>query len=81
MTASSREASSGGIPTIKMNRVMLKHISVLGLNLHGYHERDPGPQTRATTRLFELFAEDRSRQVIHQKNPLGRAAEPLAELS
>ena len=30
--------SSGEIPAVKLNRVMLKHIALLGLNLGGYHE-------------------------------------------
>jgi NADPH:quinone reductase len=73
--------SSGDIPALRMNRVMLKHISVIGLNLGGYHERDPGALSRATTQLFELYAQGRLRPLIHAKYPLSRAASALAELS
>ncbi|HEX4353100.1 MAG TPA: NADPH:quinone oxidoreductase family protein [Polyangiales bacterium] len=73
--------SSGDIPALKMNRVLLKHISVIGLNLHGYHERDPAALARATTQLFDLYAGGKLRPVIHAKYPLARAAEALAELS
>jgi NADPH2:quinone reductase len=73
--------SSGDIPALRMNRVMLKHISVIGLNLGGYHERDPAALSRATSALFELYRQGRLRPVIHATYPLAQAPLALAELA
>jgi NADPH2:quinone reductase len=73
--------SSGDIPALRMNRVMLKHIAVIGLNLGGYHERDPAALSRATGELFALYQQGRLRPVIHAKYPLAQAAVALAELA
>ena len=73
--------SSGEIPALKLNRVMLKHIALLGLNLHGYHERDPAALQRAVASLFELYAQRKLRPLIHARYPLERAPEALAELA
>jgi NADPH2:quinone reductase len=73
--------SSGEIPALKLNRVMLKHIAVLGLNLHSYHERDPAALRRAVRSLFELYAQGKLRPLIHARYPLEQAASALAELA
>lgn len=73
--------SSGDIPELKMNRVMLKHISVVGLNVGAYHENDPQGLRDATVRLFELYAAGKIEPVIHARYPLREAAKALRELS
>jgi NADPH2:quinone reductase len=73
--------SSGEIPNVRLNRVMLKHIAVLGLNLGGYHQHDPRALHAANTRLFELYAEGALRPVIHSVRPLAQAAQALEELA
>jgi NADPH2:quinone reductase len=72
--------SSGDIPALKLNRVMLKHISVIGVNVGAYHENDPKGLRDATVRLFELYAEGKIKPVIHARYPLRDAAIALREL-
>lgn len=73
--------SSGTIPAPALNRVMLKHISLIGLNLGGYHEHDPSVLRSATQALFDLYQLGRLRPVISATYPLERAAEALGELA
>ncbi|HKP56540.1 MAG TPA: NADPH:quinone oxidoreductase family protein [Polyangiales bacterium] len=73
--------SSGDIPALKMNRVMLKHIDVLGLNVGAYHENDPQRLRQATEQLFALYASGKIKPVIHARYPLRDAAKALRELS
>lgn len=73
--------SSGDIPAVKLNRVMLKHISVMGVNVGAYHENDPATLRRATESLFELYAAGKIKPVIHARYPLRDAAVALRELA
>ncbi len=73
--------SSGEIPALKMNRVLLKHIDVLGLNVGAYHEKNPRGLRDATERLFALYAEGKVRPVNHARYPLREAATALRELA
>ncbi|HKU38383.1 MAG TPA: NADPH:quinone oxidoreductase family protein [Polyangiales bacterium] len=73
--------SSGDIPALKLNRVLLKHIDVLGLNVGAYHENDPRGLRDATERLFALYAAGKIKPVIHARYPLRDAAKALRELS
>jgi NADPH:quinone reductase len=73
--------SSGEIPALKMNRVLLKHIDVLGLNVGAYHENDPRGLRDATERLFALYAEGKIKPVIHARYPLRDAAKALRDLA
>lgn len=72
--------SSGTIPSVALNRVMLKHISLIGLNLGGYHEHDPKLLRSATEALYDLYQLGRLRPVISASYPLARASEALKEL-
>ena len=73
--------SSGEIPAVKLNRVMLKHIALLGLNLGGYQQHDPSALRTAHARLFELYAQGALRPLIHSVRPLREAAQALSELA
>jgi NADPH2:quinone reductase len=73
--------SSGNIPSAAMNRVMLKHISLIGLNLGGYHQHDAKLLRSATEALYDLYQLGRLRPVISASYPLERAAEALKELA
>jgi NADPH2:quinone reductase len=73
--------SSGDIPLLKLNRVLLKHIDVLGLNVGAYHENDPQGLRDATERLFALYAAGKIKPVIHARYPLRDAAKALRELA
>jgi NADPH2:quinone reductase len=72
--------SSGDIPEVKLNRVMLKHVSLVGLNLGGYHAHAPEVLRSAVTRLFEL-RDAGVRAVVHATYPLERAGEALTALA
>ena len=72
--------SSGEIPEVKLNRVMLKHVALLGLNLGGYHEHAPETLRAAVQQLFALRAQG-VRPVIGARYPLERAGEALTALA
>jgi NADPH2:quinone reductase len=72
--------SSGEIPSLKLNRVLLKHIAVIGLNLGGYEQHAPDASREASRRLFALYEQGSVRPVIHAAYPLADAARALAEL-
>jgi NADPH:quinone reductase len=72
--------SSGDIPAPRLNRVMLKHIALLGLNLGSYHERAPLTLTAATHALFQLYQDGKLRPLISGRYPLKNAADALREL-
>ncbi len=73
--------SSGEIPSAKLNRVMLKHISLIGIHIHGYHEHAPSALHEATAALYELYQAGSLRPPITARFPLARAAEALAQLA
>jgi NADPH:quinone reductase len=72
--------SSGEIPALRLNRVMLKHISVVGVNLGGYHQHQPELLAATMQRLFELYAQG-LRPLIHARYPLAEAPRALAALA
>jgi len=73
--------SSGDIPALRLNRVLLKHISVLGLNIGGYHEHAPRRLHDAGARLYELYAAGRIKPLIQARYKLTDAALALRELA
>jgi NADPH2:quinone reductase len=73
--------SSGSIPAPTLNRVMLKHISLVGLNLGGYHERQPDLLREASQALFDLYQLGRLKPLVSATYPMERAAEALQELA
>jgi NADPH2:quinone reductase len=72
--------SSGEIPSVKLNRVMLKHVSIIGLHLATYEQRAPQVLADAVQRLSELYAQGAVRPLIHASYPLHEAPKALAEL-
>jgi NADPH:quinone reductase len=72
--------SSGEIPSVKLNRVMLKHVSIIGLHLATYEQRAPAVLADAAARLFQLYAQGAVRPLIHASYPLPEAHKALAEL-
>jgi len=73
--------SSGEIPAPRMNRVMLKHIALVGLNLGGYHEHRPERLREASAALFELYRQGQLRPLISGRYALSEAARALGELA
>jgi NADPH2:quinone reductase len=72
--------SSGDIPKVALNRVMLKHISIVGLNLGGYAQQDQTKLRDASAELFALYARGALRPLVDARFVLGDAAKALAEL-
>jgi NADPH2:quinone reductase len=72
--------AGGTIPSVALNRVMLKNISIVGLNLGSYHERAPDVLQRAMQELFTLVASRGVRPHVHGVRPMREAAAALREL-
>jgi NADPH2:quinone reductase len=72
--------ASGRIPEVKLNRVLLKQISLVGLHwgAHAQHEPERIPETFRA--LFDLYAKGRIRPVIFESYPLEQTAEALEAL-
>jgi NADPH2:quinone reductase len=72
--------SSGDIPAVRLNRVMLKHIALTGLNLGGYHEQAPEKLKHAMQQLTALYVQG-LRPPIHGTYRLEEAGTALTELA
>jgi NADPH2:quinone reductase len=72
--------AGGTIPSVALNRVMLKNISIVGLNLGSYHEQAPDVLQRAMQELFTLVASRGVRPHVHGVRPMHEAAAALREL-
>jgi NADPH2:quinone reductase len=73
--------ASGRIPTIQVNRILLKNIAVVGLHWGAYRQHDPGKIGEAMTALFGLYARGAIRPVISSTHPLREAAAALEEIA
>jgi NADPH2:quinone reductase len=73
--------AGGIIPELKLNRVLLKHISIIGLHFGPMviHERDKVEASHVA--LMELYTAARIRPVIYRRYPLERVADALGELA
>jgi NADPH2:quinone reductase len=72
--------ASGRIPELRMNRVLLKQISILGLHWGAMANRDPARAAEIFEALFALHAAGRIRPVVSRSYPLEQVARALAEL-
>ena len=73
--------AGGRIPTLAINRVLLKNFSVVGVHW-GYYQRRGSPLVREwMDALLKLYGEGRIRPVIYRTYPLREAAAALAALS
>jgi NADPH2:quinone reductase len=73
--------ASGNIPEIKLNRVLLKNISIVGLHWSAYPEREPERIDDCFEGLFEMAARGEIDPFVSARYPLeeaGRALEALA---
>lgn len=73
--------ASGDIPTLRMNRVLLKNIAVVGLNWGAYRDEHPELLAAATAELFALHAAGRIRPLVSSTWPLVDAARALEEIA
>lgn len=73
--------ASGKIPELKLNRVLLKNISIVGLHWSAYPEREPERIDDCFDGLFEMAARGDIEPLVSARYPLeeaGRALEMLA---
>ena len=70
--------AAGGIPELKANYLLVKNISVSGLQWSDYRERRPDWVRRVQTELFELYENGAIHPRVMRSFPLERFAEALA---
>lgn len=70
--------ASNRIPEAKANYLLLKNISVLGLQWTDYRGRDPEKVRRVQQQIYALYAEGKLKPLVSERFPLERFAEALA---
>lgn len=70
--------AAGGIPELKVNYLLVKNITVSGLQWSDYRERAPDWVRRVQMDLFELYVKGAIRPRVMRSFPLERFAEALA---
>jgi NADPH2:quinone reductase len=73
--------ASGKIPTVQLNRVLLKNISLVGLHWGAYRTHDPGKIAPAMEELFVLYEKGLVTPVVSSVRPLVEAAAALDEIA
>ncbi len=73
--------ASGDIPSVKMNRVLLKNISLVGLHWSAYPDKEPEAIDACIEGLFEMAASGRIDPLIGARHPLEEAGEALTALA
>jgi NADPH:quinone reductase-like Zn-dependent oxidoreductase len=73
--------AGGRIPSVAVNRVLLKNIGIVGVHWGLYHQRDWGRVERWMAELFALYEKGQLRPVIYQTYPLRDAAAALAAIA
>lgn len=73
--------ASGKIPSIELNRVLLKNISIVGLHWGAYRAHDPVKISESMNKLFGLYEQGLIRPVVSSVRPLRDAAEALEEIA
>lgn len=69
--------AAGGIPELKVNYLLVKNLTVSGLQWSDYRERTPEWVRRVQTELFGLYAQGPIRPRVMRSFPLERFAEAL----
>ncbi len=73
--------ASGRIPTIQVNRILLKNIAIVGLHWGAYRQHDSGKIGQAMAALFELYERGAVTPVVSSVRPLPEAAAALDEIA
>ncbi|MFW6197997.1 MAG: zinc-binding dehydrogenase, partial [Myxococcota bacterium] len=73
--------ASGRVPSMQMNRVLLKNISVVGLHWGPYLDHEPELVRRAADDLFAMHARGEVRPIVSEVYPLDQAAAALEALA
>ena len=72
--------TGGPIPSIPLNRVLLRNIDVVGSYIGGYQSTERGGRARLRARLAELLAGGMLRPVLGARFDLQDAARALREI-
>ncbi len=72
--------AGGRIPTLAMNRVLLKNFSVVGLHWGAYFKHEPALIGQAQQELFELYRAGKIAPLVTSTYPLDDAAKALEDL-
>jgi NADPH2:quinone reductase len=73
--------ASGRIPTVQVNRVLLKNISIVGLHWGAYRQNDPGKIPQAMQALFAMYERGQVTPEVSSQFPLREAARGLGEIA
>jgi len=73
--------ASGRIPTVQVNRILLKNIAVTGLHWGAHLAKEPGRVRESFDALVELYAAGRIEPVIYKIYGLGELPLALQELA
>ncbi len=72
--------ASGTIPSVQLNRVLLKNVAIVGLHWGAYRQHDPEKIPQAMRELFCLYGEGKVTPLVSSQYPLDRAADALEEI-
>lgn len=72
--------ASGEIPSVKLNRVLLKNISLVGLHWSAYPEREPERIAECFAGLFALIGRGAIEPLVSARLPLEQAGAALVAL-
>jgi NADPH2:quinone reductase len=70
--------AAGRVPEVKAGYVLVKNISIIGLQSSDYRDREPEKVQRVQQALFELYRQGRLKPHIMARYPLDRYREALA---
>ncbi len=73
--------ASGTIPSVELNRVLLKNISIVGLHWSAYPEREPERIDACFEGLFEMVRAGQIEPLVSACYPLDEAREALVALA
>jgi NADPH:quinone reductase len=71
--------AGGDIPTIRANYLLVRNISVIGLQTSDYRDRWPQQAARAQAEIFRLAADGRLAPTVSEVLPLASFADALAK--
>lgn len=72
--------AGGGIPTVKVNRLLLNNTSVVGVAWPEYARVDPDMPRRVASGLADMWDAGHIRPLVGSRYPLERAADALREI-
>jgi NADPH:quinone reductase len=73
--------SSGRIPEIRANRILLKNISIVGIHWSAYPERDPAALRQVLDALIAAHTKGALRPLVSARYPLAQLTEAIAALA